>query len=279
MLSRTRFEIRPGDGGLPIRGDLRCLDGHRADAAVVICHGFKGFREWGFFPPLARAVAGRGYAAVSFDFSHNGVGDDGRDFSALDRFAEQTHTRNVEEIRRVLDALAAGALLPVPARRLALVGHSRGGGEAVLATAEDPRVDALVTWAAIADIASRWTPEHVAAWERGETVEVQNARTGQAMPVGAGYWRDVGANREQLDIEAAARRVTVPWLIIHGEADETVPLDEGRRLFEAAGDTAELLVVESAGHTFGATHPYGGATEALQAAVDATLDWLDTHLA
>ena len=65
-------------------------------------------------------------------------------------FTEHTHTRNLDEIRRVTDVLAGGALLDRPARRIGLLGHSRGGGEAVLAAAADPRVNALVTWAAIA---------------------------------------------------------------------------------------------------------------------------------
>ena len=146
---REKWEIRFRDGSLPIRGDLRTLQGFQPDLAVVICHGFKGFREWGFFPSLARALARRGYAAVTFDFTRNGVGDDGVDFSALDRFSENTHSRNLDEIGQVIDAVLSGELLSPPPARLARLGHSRGGGEAILKAAEDRRVDALVTWSAI----------------------------------------------------------------------------------------------------------------------------------
>jgi len=271
----TRWEIRPRDGGPPVRGDLRVLAGTEPRTAVVICHGFKGFRAWGFFPPLARALARAGHAVVTFDFSHNGVGADGVDFSALDLFRANTHSRDVDEIRMVLDALRGGGILPLAPRRIGLFGHSRGGGEAVLAAAEDPRVDTLVTWAAISDIPSRWSEEQTAAWERGETVEIVNARTGQNMPIAPTYWRDVRLNRDRLDILRAAADLTVPWLIIHGEDDATVDADEGKALFEAAGDEAELLLVEGAGHTFGAVHPYAGATPDLRAAVDATVEWFD----
>ena len=278
-ITRTDFELPSRDGGPPVRGDLRVLEGHRADRAVVLIHGFKGFRTFGFFPGLARAAAVRGYAAVTFDFSHNGIGPDGADdFSAMHLFTEQTHTRNLAEIRRVVDVLAGGTLLGRPARRIGLMGHSRGGGEAVLAAAEDPRVDALVTWAAIASVAERWTPEQVAAWEAGRAVEIENARTKQMMPVGPAYWRDVQSHRERLDIPAAAARLAVPWLIIHGDADTSVPVDEGRRLFDAAGDAAELLVVEGGDHGFGGKHPYAGATPELRMVAEATLDWCDTHL-
>jgi dienelactone hydrolase len=280
-ITRTTFELPSPDGGPPVRGDVRVRQGHSPDAALVLIHGFKGFRTFGFFPNLARAAAMRGFAAVTFDFSHNGIGADGADtFSALPLFAEQTHTRNLAEIRRVVDVLTTGtALLPRPARRIGLLGHSRGGGEAVLAAAEDPRVEALVTWVAIASIAERWTPQQVETWRAGGTVEIENARTKQPMPVGPVYWRDVEENRDRLDIPAAAARLTIPWLIVHGDTDASVPVAEGHALFEAAGEDAELLVVEGADHGFNGRHPYAGATPELRMVTEASLEWFQTYLA
>ena len=115
-------------------------------------------------------------------------------------------------------------------------------------------------------------------WRRGETVEVANSRTGQQMPIGPGYWQDLEENTERLDVRAAAARVEVPWLIVHGEADETVSPNDARALFDMAGDAAELLLVEDADHTFGARHPWTGPTAELRAAAEATLEWFGTHL-
>lgn len=274
---RASWEIRPRAGGPPIRGDLRAPEGRPPETAVVLCHGFKGFRRWGFFPELARALARQGHAAISFDFSRNGVGEDGVDFSALELFREATHTRNLEEIRMVLDALTRGPIFPRPPRAIGLFGHSRGGGEAILAANEDSRVQALVTWSAISRV-RRWSPEQIATWEAGGTVMIRNARTGQEMPVGAGYWEDLVRNERRLDILTAAAAIAVPWLIVHGEADETVPVEEARRLYEASGSGTEMLLVEGAGHTFGATHPPGGTPPDLATVMDATMQWFGRHL-
>ena len=274
----TTFELPSPDGGPPVRGDLRVRQGLEPDTVIIIVHGFKGFRRFGFFPNLARAAALRGFAAVTFDFSRNGIGPDGADtFSAMPLFAEHTHSRNLDEICRVVGVVERGALTGRPARRIGLFGHSRGGGEAVLAAADDPRVNALVTWAAISHV-DRWTPEQVATWRAGGTVEIENARTRQMMPIGPGYWRDLDENRARLHILAAAARTDVPWLIVHGDADASVPVDEGRQLFEAAGENTELLIVEGADHGFNARHPYAGATPELRIAADATLEWFQTHL-
>jgi dienelactone hydrolase len=274
--THTRFELRPRAGGPPVRGDVRYLSGTRPRSAVVLCHGFKGFKDWGFFPGLARAIAAHGHVAVSFNLSRSGVGDGG-DLTEMELFGEQTHSRNLDEIRLVIDELYHGKLLPCTPHALGLFGHSRGGGEAALVAAGDPRVQALVTWAAIAQV-DRWQPEQVAAWERGETVEITNTRTGLKMPMKPAFWRDVQENAERLDIVAAASRITVPWLIVHGDADTSVPSADGQRLFDAAGDEAELLTLEGADHTFGAVHPYDGPTDVLREAAQATLEWFDDYL-
>ncbi|MFH0847129.1 MAG: alpha/beta fold hydrolase [Chloroflexota bacterium] len=45
------------------------------------------------------------------------------------------------------------------------------------------------------------------------------------------------------------RKVTSPTLIIHGELDELVPLEEGRELYQASGAvTKHLLVIPGVGH-------------------------------
>jgi uncharacterized protein len=274
-VTRREWVIRqPGE--LPIRGDLRHLPGSFPRRVVVIVHGFKGFRRWGFFPPVARDLARRGYAVVTFDLSRNGVGDDGVDFSALERFREHTHSRNLEEIALVLEAVR-DHLLPQSPQRIGLLGHSRGGAEALVAAARDSAVDALVTWAAVADL-HRWTPAQIAAWERGEAVEIANARTGQQMPIGPGYWQDLFAHAEALDPRRAAATLEAPWLIVHGSRDASVTPEDAHALRAASGGRAELLEIEGGDHGFGTGHPWKGSTPEMRAALTATAEWFDRHL-
>lgn len=108
--------------------DLPALPGERP--AVVIHHGFEGV-EWSFLPHLAALLAARGFVAI------------------------RTESRELADLLAILEAtgetIAPGR---VDRRRLGLLGHGRGGGDAILAAARSPwndRLRALVTWAPAVD--------------------------------------------------------------------------------------------------------------------------------
>jgi uncharacterized protein len=266
----------PGTLG-PILVDVRAAGRTASRPAVAIVHGFKGFKDWGMFPRLAERLSRAGFTAVSFNLSGSGV-DDAGEFSLPERFGHNTFTAELQDLRQVLDILMKGGLgVPVPSS-LGLMGHSRGGGVAVLATADDSRVRALVTWAAISAV-ERWPAEERRAWRSAGQTEVQNTRTGQILPLYTDVLDDIEQNAEALDIEAAAARIRVPWLIVHGTADESVRLREAEALQAASpGTKTRLLAVEGGGHTFGAAHPWRSATPELDTVFDATLEWFSAQL-
>jgi len=245
--------------------------------AVLVLHGFKGFKDWGMFPPLSQRLAQAGFIVVSPNLSGSGVDDEG-DFSLPERFGHNTFSAELEDVRRVIDALMAGQLgVPTPST-LGLVGHSRGGGIAVLQAARDPRVRALVTWAAISSV-ERWPSAQRSSWRAAGKTDIQNARTGQVLPLYTDVLDDIEQNASALDIEAAGRRIRIPWLLIHGTEDESVRFAEAERLKAAsARPDTRLLPIQGGGHTFGAVHPWRATTSELDTVFDATLAWLTTRL-
>ena len=271
-LSFTR-EPRPGD---TVRGDVRIPDGPPPRTAVVVVHGFKGFKDWGFFPWVAEQLAGAGHATVSFNFSRNGIGSDPEGFTDLDRFGSNTLSLEQGELRSILAEVLDGDLLPRRPRGAALFGHSRGGAQAILAAAAEPRVRALVTWAALAHF-DRWTEETKEIWRADGRIWTLNQRTGQQMPLDLAFLEDFEANREALDVGAAAGKLCAPWLIVHGTDDLTVWPGEGETLMRANAG-ARLHLVERAGHTFGAGHPFTGPTPHLREAMERTVAHLARHL-
>lgn len=261
----------------PILIDIRAAGRDSPRPAVVVIHGFKGFKDWGMFPHLAERFARAGFIAISFNLSGSGV-DDAGEFSLPHRFGHNTFSAELQDLGTVVDALVRGELGAAPPSSLGLVGHSRGGGIAVLQTAGDARVRALVTWSAISRV-QRWSAAQREAWRVAGHTEIQNARTGQILPLYTDVLDDIEQKAESLDIESAARRIKVPWLIVHGTQDESVGFSEAESLKAAnSRRKTRLLPIEGGGHTFGATHPWNSSTPELDAVFDATLDWLTSHL-
>jgi pimeloyl-ACP methyl ester carboxylesterase len=266
------------DGALgEILVDVRAAGRGSARPAVVVLHGFKGFKDWGMFPPLAERLARAGFTALTFNLSGSGVDEAGA-FSLPEQFAHNTFTAELSDLGRVVDALVEGELEVTSPSSLGLVGHSRGGGVAVLYAARDPRIGALVTWSAISTV-DRWPAPERVEWRAAGVKEIRNARTGQVLPLYPDVLDDIECNRATLDISAAASRLAVPWLIVHGTVDESVPLEEAERLFAAApAGSTRFLPIENAGHTFGAAHPWKGSTPELERAFEATVAALSSEL-
>lgn len=270
----TTFELTATDGH-PLRGDVRTAAGHAARPAVVICHGFKGFKDWGFFPYLADRLARGGLTAVSLNFASSGVGPEGDRFSEPERFGHGTFGNDLQDLGHLVQALRDGR---IPGARTApsavgLFGHSRGGGLAVLHAAADPDARALVTWSAIGS-PLRWGPETIRKWRADGKMAVTNQRTGEVLPLYTGVLDELeGDETGRFDIAGQADRLRLPWLIVHGEADEAVSVREAQLLHKANHERAELLVVRHGSHTFGARHPWAGSTPELDQAMDATVGW------
>lgn len=272
MIHEDAFSLHQRDG-LEIRGET-FAETKDPSRTVVICHGFKGFAHWGFFPYLARAVAAAGMRAITFDFSGSGVGDDRETFSNPAAFEGNTFSRELADLDAVIREARKRKWI---SSGYGLIGHSRGGGVAILHASVSPAVTTLVTWAAISHVV-RWTPDDVSAWKKRGYVDIVNARTGLVLKLGTSVIEDVEQHSgNSLDVGAAASRVQVPWLILHGSEDETVPQQEADRLHKLAPGST-LKIIEKGNHGFGAMHPFDAAPENLETAVRETIAFLDQHL-
>jgi alpha-beta hydrolase superfamily lysophospholipase len=276
MIQLDEFELWRDRGDNPpliIRGEARIPE--NAQGTVVVCHGFKGFAHFSFFPYLAEKLAEAGLRAITFDFSGSGVGEDRENFTNRDAFTHNTYMQELDDIELVVDEARVRDWID---GGYGLFGHSRGGGMAILHAARDPNVKALVTWAAISST-NRWPPDTVADWRQSGYIPITNARTGDVIPLSTDILREVeehGHNR--LNIASSASQVRVPWLIVHGDEDESVPVSEAERLSSLAGPNGEFLRLKGVNHSFGGKHPLVEMTKTLESVTKETVDFFAQHL-
>jgi pimeloyl-ACP methyl ester carboxylesterase len=240
-----RFTLT-SDEGLPIRGNLDVPQHPRA--LIVIVHGFKGFKEWGFFPWLAEYLCNERFAVCRFNMSRSGIGENPEAFDRLDLFADDTYSIQLADLRKVVNHVHDHLQLPI-----FLLGHSRGGGIALLGAAGVPLLRGVVTWSAIAHT-DHWDAATKAKWRHDGGLDVINQRTNQNMRLSTRILDDYEQNRDRLDILAATRRLDVPLLVIHGARDESVHVSHSTEI-DAQHVDSSLLIIENAGHTFNAIHP------------------------
>ncbi len=273
------FEIE-GSRGLVVRGDVHVPAGSGPHPVVVGVHGFKGFRNWGFWPHIAAGLAAHGIACVRYDASHNGVGPGGLLFDEKELFERNTWGREEEDLARVLDAVRAGALPGAAAltpERLGLIGHSRGGGLVVVRTAADSAVRAAVVLAPVATTL-RFSDDAVRQARIDGFAPIVNTRTGEVLRFGRDAIDELGARTDLHDIAAShAAQIGVPLLVCHGSVDPAVSPDEGRRI-AAAAPGGRFDEFTGADHVLDCRHPWQGATAHFERFVEEAAAHFRAHL-
>lgn len=224
---------------------------------TIICvHGFKGFKDWGFWPFLGNYFAQRKYAVVTFNFSHNGIENDMMEISNLEKFAENTLSLEIAELKELINAFSSDDF-GRRSKKIILIGHSRGGADALLAASNNQNVSAVITLSSIAKL-DRYTDRQKAEWRKIRTWEVVNSRTGQVLKLNIDLLEDIELNKNtSLNIENAVRSLNKPFLIIHSTEDLTVPLEEAELLFNWSDKKITTFTkIERSGHTYDIQHPF-----------------------
>lgn len=247
---------------------------------VVFCHGYKGFKDWGAWNLVATKFMKSHCFFVKFNFSHNGgtVGNP-IDFPDLHAFAENNYSKELEDLGDMLNHLLSQNFQlknEFDKNNITVIGHSRGGGISILKASEDHRIHKLITWASVSGFDKRTsTIGNLEQWEKDGVKYVLNGRTKQMMPHNFQFYLDYKANEKRLNIESAAKKLTIPFLIIHAKDDPSVSFSEAEALHKF-NSKSDLIAVETTNHVFGASHPWEKKTlpDALKAVVEKSLSFI-----
>jgi putative redox protein len=174
-----------------------------------------------------RVARESGWAGLTFTF--RGTGPSEGDFSIEGWLAD---------VRAAVDALHARTDIT----GVWIAGFRLGGTLAIVTAADDARVRGIATFAA---------PASLQTWVRDPQWFLEYARRTGVLrtpdyPPDPAAWIRAIAN---LDPVAAAGRVAPrPWLLMHGSADDVVPVEDARKLADAAGESVELRIVANGPH-------------------------------
>ncbi len=267
-----------GPNGRDITLDISVPFSKTPTPILIFSHGFKGFKDWGHYNWVAEQSAEQGVAFLKFNFSFNGVSPDNLgDITDLEAFSENNYSKELLDLGAVIDyAIENFEVFNIDPQRVFLAGHSRGGGIALLKASEDKKVQGLILWASLSEFDSFFRPETIEEWNTNGVVFALNKRTGQNLPLKEQFYDNYLEHKKTLDVRQAAKILSLPLLIIHGDQDESVAVSHAEALYNIVSHSI-LIKVEGAGHTFGASHPFDpekDVTPMLEELVENTVEFV-----
>jgi putative redox protein len=178
---------------------------------------------------LGQALAQRDMLALRFDFACVG--------ESTGCFENITYSGEVEDLK--------AAFLFMRTRyggKIAILGSSMGGTVTLLFAAQSPEVSAVVTIAApLHPERFLWrlsTPEELQQWrERGFTLY-------HGRRINVSLLDDL----ERMNVSDAAKEISCPVLILHGDRDDVVPVEEAHELHRYIPSAKKLSILKGGDH-------------------------------
>ena len=179
---------------------------------VIVIHGFTGYKEEPHIVEVARTLNALGFATLRADMYGHGESDGA--FRDHNLYKWLNNTLALVDYAHGLDWV----------KDIYLCGHSQGGLTVMLAAAmERDRISGVIPLSPAAMI-----PEHA---RRGELLGVSFDPEHIPEALDREEGRILGGNyirvAQTIDVEAAIDRYPGPVLIVHGDADESVPVQVG----------------------------------------------------
>lgn len=210
--------------------DVTFHPGAKRDYLIVLGHGLTGNKDRPLLVALAEGLTARGWPCMRISFSGNG--------NSGGRFEDATITKEVGDLQSVLAAVPDWV-------RVIYAGHSMGSAVGVLTAAVDLRIRALISLAGMSKPAEFYQREFASLVPGKDCMwDELDCPLSQAF---ADDLNDIGS------VLPAAASVTQPWLLIHGSADDLVPVQDGEDAYSVASCRKQWLEIAGAGHSFDET--------------------------
>jgi putative redox protein len=183
---------------------------------------------------VSSALVAGGFKVLRFDFSGNGQSEG--------NFSESSYSKQIAEMNSAASFMSAEGI-----SWLGLAGHSMGAMVALLAAAEMDKVRAVCT------LAAKATALHTTYFlKESQRQELQS--TGQISFVSRGRHLELTeaffADATKYELSNIMPSVLQPWLIVHGDQDEIIPMEDAHRLQQYRPINTKLSIIKGADHMF-----------------------------
>ena len=212
---RLDFTFHPGD---PERAEI-----------IVLGHGVTGNKDRPFLIEMAEGWAAQGLNVIRHSWSGNGESEGD--------FADSNISKEVSDLNAVIGSLTDTGF------KVCYTGHSMGGAVGVSQAARDERIHWLVSLAGIVHTKA-FADDAFGDLIPGEGLMFD--KEGLILP--QAYMDDLHVINSVIDETA---KIRVPWLLLHGDADDVVPIQDSRdAVARATTSDIEFFELPGVDHIF-----------------------------
>lgn len=201
----------------------------KADWIILLGHGVTGNKDRPVIADSANAMQASGWDTLAFSFAGNGDSDG--DFRAA------TISKECDDLNAVIDSVAPHY------PKIAYIGHSMGAAVGVIQAARDQRIRALVSLAGMIDTKAfalaefgNVTPDQSFMWDD------------DGCPLSSAFMHDLCETVNS--VYSQAQKIQIPWLLIHGTADDVVLPKDTQQIATFHGDAVSAKFIQGADHSF-----------------------------
>jgi len=204
---------------------------------IILCHGFTSSKDGRTFRILEEKINTHDIATFRFDFFGHGESDG--------KFEDITVSEAVDDILRAIDFVKSRSYT-----RIGLVGSSFGGMASIVAAGESEDLFVLALKAPVSDYLGKIIAQDnrypLQEWkEKGYMYHKGNLRLNYS------FFEDA----QQVNGFMAADKITVPTLIVHGDMDRIVPIEQSKKITAMIKD-CRLKIIKGCDHQFTETTHY-----------------------
>lgn len=202
---------------------------------IILCHGFSTSKEGRTYVRLEEILNSKGVSTFRFDFFGHGESEG--------KFEEITTLEAVDDIQNAVKFIKESGY-----KRIGLVGSSFGGMASMIAASKSNALYVLALKSPVSDytalIHSRVDEQDIKNWKEKGIIEVTGVDN-EARKLKYSFYEEV----EKVKAYEAARNIKIPTLIVHGDEDETVPIEQSKKTVSLI-QNCRLEIIEGADHTY-----------------------------
>jgi len=202
---------------------------------IVLCHGFTTSKDGRTYVRLEEILNKKEFSTFRFDFFGHG--------ESAGEFADVTISEAVDDVQNAIRFVKDSGY-----ERIGIVGSSFGGFASILTAGQSDDLYVLALKSPVSDylglLIARDHDIDVEAWRQEGYITVEGA-DGKNLRLNYSFFADA----EKIKGYAFAEKIKVPTLIVHGDRDETVPLEQSRKAAELIPD-CYLEVIRGADHVY-----------------------------